>query len=109
MTFQEAARGTLMAASERVGQTVTISAVSYPCVRTEVSAERLLLGEGDLDAYDFSLRLPYSDGMTEALLPTIGDTVTYSGTTYRVLARGFDGVGAGAQLHLGSEEQGLRL
>jgi hypothetical protein len=78
-------------------------------VRTEVSAERLLLGEGDLDAYDFSLRLPYTDGMTEALVPAIGATVIYSGTTYRVLARAFDGVGAGCQLHLGSEEQGVRL
>ena len=109
MTFQEAARGALDAASDRLAQTVTISATVYPCVRTEVSLDRLLLSESSLDSYTFSLRLPYTDGMVEALVPAIGDTVTYSSTTYRVLGRGFDGPGVGAVIHLGSEEQGARF
>ncbi len=109
MTFQEAARGVVDAASDRLAQTVTISSTSYPCVRTEVSLDRLLLDEGSLDAYAFSLHLPYVDGMTEALVPAVGATVTFSGTTYRVLGRSFDGPGVGALIHLGSEEQGARF
>jgi hypothetical protein len=47
--------------------------------------------------------------MTEALVPAVGATVTFSGTTYRVLGRSFDGPGVGALVHLGSEEQGARF
>lgn len=78
--------------------TVTIGATSYSCRKTQIKREKKYAIFGMESGYEFTLHLN-ATGITIAP----DDTVSYGGTTYRVLDIELGECGVGLALHLGRQ------